>query len=108
VAKTIEQTEAALGAQVKRARIEQGLSQNMLADLSNVSLATVQNLERGSGSSLATLIKVVRVLKKEAWLEQLAPDHGPSPMQLLRASRGAAPRLRVRRAGMIEVRRRAK
>ena len=68
----------------------------MLADQANVSEATVQNLERGAGSSLATLIKVLRVLKKDAWLEQLAPDLGPSPLQLLRASKGKAPRQRVR------------
>lgn len=107
VAKTTEQLEASIGAQIKRARIRAGYSQAKLADLASLSLATVQNLERGAGSSLATLIKVARVLKRTDWLLDLAPEAGPSPIDRLRMTRGKPERQRVRasKVKMVQVER---
>lgn len=73
-----------LGEQVRRARQREGLSQADLARKANVNRNSVSSLERGEGSSLATLIKVVRALGRADWLDELAPDQGPSPLALLR------------------------
>jgi transcriptional regulator with XRE-family HTH domain len=97
--RTIAEQERHLGDQVRRARIAQSLDQESLSALSNVSLATLSNLENGRGSSLKTLLKVVQALGRSDWLDGLAPRVQVSPLAALRqARRGEAltPRRRVR------------
>lgn len=93
--RTVAEWEAALGDQIRRVRIGRDLDQAGLAELANVSIGAVSNLERGKGSSLRTLISVLRALGRTEWLESLAPAVGVSPMQLLR-SKQRAPQPRVR------------
>ena len=92
---TIEEWETRLGHQVRNARVASGLDQAQLASMANVSLATLSNLERGKGSSLKTVIAVVRALGRTDWLENLAPEVTVSPMQMLRAKQ-RVPRVPVR------------
>lgn len=95
---TVPEWEAALGDQVRRVRIAQNLDQARLAQLADVSIGAVSNLERGKGSSLRTLISVLRALGRTDWLESLGPAVGVSPMQLLRAQQKTArPRVRASR-----------
>ena len=92
---TIEEWETRLGHQVRNARVASGLDQAQLASMANVSLATLSNLERGKGSSLKTVIAVVRALGRTDWLENLAPEVTVSPMQMVRAKQ-RVPRVPVR------------
>jgi len=94
--RTVDELEELLGEQVRRARIALDLEQAELARLANVSVRALRNLERGHGSSVSTLVAVVRALDKTAWLVGLAPAVQVSPMQMLRASRRSAVRTRVR------------
>lgn len=92
--------EAEVGRQIRAARVASGLDQATLASLANISLATLSNLERGKGSTLKTLVAVVRGLGRTDWLENLAPDITISPMQMLRAKQrvpNAPVRVRARR-----------
>ncbi|HWL61074.1 MAG TPA: helix-turn-helix transcriptional regulator [Microbacteriaceae bacterium] len=96
--KRVEDWEADLGRQIRALRIAAGLDQAALAGASNASLSAVKALEAGRGSSLKTLIRVVRALDREDWLEELDPaGDGPTPMDLLRAERGRSTPQRVRR-----------
>jgi transcriptional regulator with XRE-family HTH domain len=102
--RTVEEWEGLLGQQVRSARIAAALDQEALAALADVSVGSVSSLERGRGSSLKTLVAVVRALGHTEWLESLSPTVTVSPLQLLR-SRGATPRTRQRvRARRPEVR----
>jgi transcriptional regulator with XRE-family HTH domain len=92
---TVEEWEVRIGEQVRAARIAADLDQARLAALADVSIGALSNLERGKGSSLKTLVAVVRALGRADWLESLAPAVTVSPMQLLRA-RQRTPRQRVR------------
>ena len=97
---TVEEWETVIGGQVRTARVAGGIDQAQLASLANVSLATLSNLERGKGSTLKTLVAVVRALGRTDWLENLAPEVTVSPMQMLRAKQrgsNAAVRVRARR-----------
>lgn len=89
--------EAHIGEQVRRARLHEDLTQKELARQANVGVVTLQNLESGKGSSLVTLIRVVRVLGHEEWLESLAPKPQISPIALARAQRGLKERQRATR-----------
>jgi transcriptional regulator with XRE-family HTH domain len=93
--RTVDQWEASLGDQVRRLRIARNMDQARLAELADVSVGAVSNLERGKGSSLRTLIGVLRALGRTDWIESLAPVVGVSPMQLLR-SKQKTPQPRVR------------
>jgi transcriptional regulator with XRE-family HTH domain len=92
---TIEEWEGTVGEQVRSARIAADLDQERLAALADISVGALSNLERGRGSSLKTLVAVVRALGRTDWLEALAPPVTVSPMQMLR-SKQRSPRSRVR------------
>jgi transcriptional regulator with XRE-family HTH domain len=99
--RTTEDWEALIGAEVRTARIAAELDQRELAKLSDVSLGAVKNLENGKGSSLRTLIRVVRALGRSEWLESLSPPITISPLSMLSSRRRperAAQRVRSRRA----------
>lgn len=94
---TNDEWEALVGEQVRTARIAADLDQGRLAALADVSVGALSNLERGKGSSLKTVVAVVRALERTEWLESLAPAVTVSPMQMLRAKQQAPrPRVRVR------------
>lgn len=97
VARTVEEWEREVGAQIRAARIDADLDQESLARIAGVSVGAVRNLERGYGSSLATLIRVVRALDRTDWLEALAPQVAVSPLDTLaQARRGELLHRRVR------------
>ncbi len=93
---TVEEWSQALGREIRDTRILLQLDQRSLARLANVSLGALAGLERAEGSSLTTLIAVVRALGRTDWLETLAPVITVSPMQMLRAKSRTTP-TRVRR-----------
>jgi transcriptional regulator with XRE-family HTH domain len=90
---TAHEWEVFIGEQLRAARQRKNMKQEELAGRAGVSLPTVSRLETGKGSSLTTLIKVLQVLKEEAWLERLAPKVSISPIQLHKLGK---PRQRVR------------
>jgi transcriptional regulator with XRE-family HTH domain len=93
--RSIPEWEAYLGEQVRSARIARNFEQAQVAEEANVSLGALSNLERGKGSTLKTLVAVVRALDLTVWLESLAPPVHVSPMQMLRSSNKAAKRQRA-------------
>jgi transcriptional regulator with XRE-family HTH domain len=91
--------ESRLGEQVRALRIAALLSQDDLADRSNISVGAIRSLERGEGSTVKTLVRVARVLDRSEWLDSFDPrGSGPSPVEILRERRRQSPRpLRVPR-----------
>jgi transcriptional regulator with XRE-family HTH domain len=96
---TTKEWEELVGQQIRAARISNDLDQTGLAALANVSVGALSNLERGKGSSLTTVVAVVRALGRTDWLESLAPTVLVSPIQMLRSKRTSPPsRVRVRKS----------
>lgn len=96
VVRSTEEWEAEIGRQVRELRIGSDRTQEELARDANVAVSTLRSLEQGEGSSLRTLVQVVRALGREDWLGRLAPSVGVRPMDLLRGGRSATPRRRAR------------
>jgi transcriptional regulator with XRE-family HTH domain len=94
---TTEEWEARLGRQVRAERLRLGVDQASLASAANISTPSLSALENGMGSRLGTLIKVVRALGREEWLDGLAPTTEISPLALLRDKDRSAPRQRAPR-----------
>ncbi len=94
---TTEEWEQRLGSDVRRLRTRRRWTQVELARQANISLSSVQSLERGGGSTLSTLIRVARALGRTDWLESFAPEEPKvSPLQLLREREKEATERRAR------------
>lgn len=83
--KTPEEMEIEFGRQLRDLRLRRNIDQRQLAEQAGVALNAVKNLENGRGSTLSSLVKVLRSLGRADWLETLAPTVGISPMQMLKA-----------------------
>lgn len=96
---TPEEIEAELGSQLKTLRVHRNLDQETLAARAGISVRALRNLESGSGSSLRTLIQVIRALGREQWLETIAPVATINPLMLTREAkprqRASKPRVKV-------------
>lgn len=90
---TTEELELQLGGSLKALRLSRNIEQRVLAERAGVSPRALQSLENGEGSSLNTLVKVLRALGREDWLRTVAPVATINPMATVRH---AAPRQRAR------------
>jgi transcriptional regulator with XRE-family HTH domain len=92
-----EDLEKVLGTSVRSLRIERRLTQAELAELANISVGALKNLENGRGSTTTTLVRVVHALGQDRWLQALAPSvRAFNPLDLLEP-RGTAQRRGPRR-----------
>jgi transcriptional regulator with XRE-family HTH domain len=82
-----------LGTSIRKLRIDRNLKQHELAAQAGISLHALQNLESGEGSTVRTLVTVLRALGREEWLKNLAPTPTINPLTL---PRGASERKRAR------------
>ncbi len=80
--------EEEFGAQVRRARLLQDLTQQELAAAANISPVTLASLESGRGSTLTTLVRVLRALGRDDWLGTLEPAPTLSPLAVAREAAG--------------------
>lgn len=75
--------EKELGKRLKNRRLDLNLSQTEIAERSGLSRRTITAIEHGEGSTLRTLIALLRALNALDTLEGLLPDPGISPMKML-------------------------
>lgn len=74
---------AELGARIAGRRIELQLTQAAVAEQAGIAKRTLERMEAGHTSQLATLVRVLRVLEAASGLDGLIPEAGPRPMDLL-------------------------
>lgn len=82
-----------VGTQARDYRIRKGMEQAEVAEVAGVSERTVRGLEQGTGSSLDTLLRVMKALGTLESLDKLFPQAATiDPLAMLKRSR---PRQRV-------------
>lgn len=81
--KTPDEWEVELGQQVRDVRLRQNIDQQRLAEQAGVALNVVKRLEGGKGTTVTSLIKILRALGRVEWLSTLAPAVSISPLQML-------------------------
>ncbi|MCL1961370.1 MAG: helix-turn-helix domain-containing protein [Desulfovibrionaceae bacterium] len=91
---TPEEMEAGLGEKLKAFRLFNNLDQKTLAERAGVSLRALRSLEAGDGSTIKTLVSVLRALGRQTWLDSVAPVATINPLTL---TRGAKQRQRAAR-----------
>jgi transcriptional regulator with XRE-family HTH domain len=90
-----EELEARLGRSIRTVRVAQRRTQLELAELANISVGALKHLETGAGSTTATLVKVLKALGREDWLDTLAPAPDAfNPLALLEARQKEARRVK--------------
>lgn len=91
---TPEELESEIGDQLKQLRLFKNLDQKTLAERAGVSVRALRNIEGGEGSTLRTLVCVLRALGRQDWLNTLGPIPTINPLML---TREAQPRQRASR-----------
>lgn len=89
---TIDELEAALGAAVKAVRLDLNIDQQTLAARAGISVGALKNLENGRGSTVRTLVSVLKALDRQDWLTTIAPVASINP---LTHTESATPRQRA-------------
>lgn len=89
---TIEEMEAALGANLKALRLDLNVDQHTVADRAGISISALKNLENGRGSTVRTLVATLRALGRADWLASIAPVASINPLTHTEA---ATPRQRA-------------
>ena len=73
-----------LGRRLGRRRLALQITQAKLADQAGVSKRTVERIEAGSAAQTLSLIRILRALDLLQGLDQLIPETGPRPLDLLK------------------------
>ena len=73
-----------IGERVRTERLNQNITQEVLARSAGVSRRVILDLEAGRGCGLSSFIEILRALRKLDQLDALLPDPGISPLQLAR------------------------
>ncbi len=74
---------AEIGERLAARRIDLQLTQAAVAEQAGIAKRTLERMEAGHSSQLSSLIRVLRVLDAMPGLENLLPESGPRPMDLL-------------------------
>lgn len=83
---------AGLGEQLRAQRLRLNLTLEEVAKHAGLSINVVRRLESGEGSTLASFVTVLRVLRRDEWLSTLQPPVTINPLNLLKKR---APRQRA-------------
>lgn len=73
-----------LGEQLRAQRLRLNLTLEEVARHAGLSINVVRRLESGEGSTLASFVSVLKVLKRSDWLATLQPPVTIAPLSLLR------------------------
>ena len=92
--RTTPNLEAELGASLRAQRLDRNIEQATLAAQAGVSRTALKNLEGGLGSTVKTLVRVLRALGREDWVKTIAPVATINPLTLTKT---ATPRQRAAR-----------
>ena len=76
-----------LGERLKRLRLSRNLDQRTTAEKAGISEKALRNLETGRGSTVETLLRVLKALDSLQGIDLLAPEASVNPLDLLRQSK---------------------
>jgi transcriptional regulator with XRE-family HTH domain len=77
---TTAEMEIALGASLKALRLDLNIDQQTIAGQAGISIGALKNLENGKGSTVKSLVSVLRALDRTDWLTTIAPVASVNPL----------------------------
>jgi transcriptional regulator with XRE-family HTH domain len=81
---TPEELEKLLGEDIKALRLQKNIDRKTLCIRAGISEHAIRNLEGGKGTTLKTLIRILKALERESWLNTIAPRTSINPLHLVR------------------------
>ncbi len=84
---SIRELQASLGQQLQTLRISKNLDQRTTSEKAGISEKALRNLEAGRGSTVESLLRVLKALDSLQGLEMLAPKPSVNPLALLRSTK---------------------
>ena len=96
---TIAELSIELGTRLRDLRVRHHFNQDELAARTGLGVRAIRDLERGKGSTVVSLLKVLKALDSLQGLAYLAPKPTVDPITLLNQR---APRTRVRKSKRIK------
>ena len=82
--KSPQELQTELGRRMRQLRLSRNIDQRAVAEKAGVTRASLQNLEAGRGSSLQTLLRILKALNYLEGIEILAPEPTVNPLALLK------------------------
>ena len=99
---TPEEIQIVLGERLRRLRLNRNMDQLTTAEKAGISEKALRNLESGRGSTIETLVRVLKALDYLQGIDVLAPEISINPLDLLRktkvsqrARRASKPRKKI-------------
>jgi len=86
---TAGELQTILGQRMRRIRLAKNLDQRTVAEKAGLSEKSMRNLESGRGSTIETLLRVLKALDYIEALDLLAPETIIDPISLLKQSKPA-------------------
>ena len=84
---SLEELQSRLGEQLQSLRLAKNLDQRTTAEKAGISEKALRNLEAGRGSSVESLLRVLKALDSLEGIEMLAPKPSVNPLALLRSTK---------------------
>jgi transcriptional regulator with XRE-family HTH domain len=85
--KSTSELQSILGDQIQSLRVSKNLDQRSTAEKAGISEKALRNLETGRGSTVESLLRVLKALDSLDGIELLAPKPNVNPLALLRSSK---------------------
>lgn len=82
--RTPHELQVLLGERLRRLRLNRNLDQRSTAEKAGISEKALRNLETGRGSTVETLLRVLKALDSLQGIDLLAPETTVNPLDLLR------------------------
>jgi transcriptional regulator with XRE-family HTH domain len=82
--KSPQELQTELGQRIRQLRLSRNIDQRAVAEKAGVTRAALQNLEAGRGSSVQTLLRILKALNYLEGIEMLAPQPTVNPLALLK------------------------
>ena len=82
--KSPRELQTELGRRIRQLRLSRNIDQRAAAEKAGVARAALQNLEAGRGSSVQTLLRILKALNYLEGIEMLAPQPTVNPLALLK------------------------
>src|SRR4051794_4805504 len=79
-----EELERALGESIRKLRLQKNLDRQTLCSQAGISMNALRHLETGAGTTVKTLILVIRALDRSDWLNGLSPQISINPLHKVR------------------------
>lgn len=73
-----------MGRRLKKERLNRNLTRSEIATKAGISIKTIQNVEDGKGTTVTSLVRLMRALGLVARFDALVPEPGLSPIELLK------------------------